>query len=180
MMFNLLSRGGYGTFGSKAGGEKPAPCKLVARLFSNIRTATVQIQFFQLLIDKSTCYMTNPMSLKDVVLVTDMDSIIDEVVKHFGMKHYWDKRHVNQAISKKTDGRACKDIVLQRIAMLRDCDTEEAAKIQMKALENLLTFATVKQEGKSKEVVNPYYDPQIWSYLSSTFSVISIASVIGQ
>ena len=170
MMFDILTRAGYGTFkNSRFETAVPAPCKVVARLFATQRTAAVQKQFFQLLIDKSAEYCLTPLSLKGVVLVTDMDPMIDEVVQHFEMKHYWDHRHVNQALKHYLDGKPCQKIVFNYMHNIRECENPEDADKLVQSLKAILSNKTSKQKSTNETVQNPFYSPDIWSYLNGQY-----------
>lgn len=165
MMFTLLSRGGYGKVTKGGADATSAPFKVAARIFTSVRTAEAQIEFFQLLINKSSCYLSTPLSLEGVVLVTDMDPIIDQVVKHFKMKSFWDHRHVGEAIRKKVEGLQCRDIVIQSVQHIRECLTEEDARSKMADLKKLLTMKGVAKTGSTSKIENPFFAPTIWDYL---------------
>jgi hypothetical protein len=63
-------------------------------MFSNDQIFTVQKNFFQVLIDKIKIYVAGDINFKGVVFVTDMDVVIDDVIKIFQKKHYWDHHHL--------------------------------------------------------------------------------------
>jgi hypothetical protein len=165
MMFSLLTQPGYGTAKRKKISE--APYKVIARLFSSDRTAAAQKHFFQVLIDKSKHYLNKPLDLTGVVLVTDMDPIINEVVETFGMKHYWNHRHVNQALVKHFKGHNNQQVVFKKFQEIRACETEEEARLKMKELEEIMLKKTISNSGE--EVANPFYDESGWNYLQKVF-----------
>ena len=120
-----------------------------------------------MLIDKSKIYVAGGINFKDVVLVTDMDVIIDDVVKTFQMKHYWDHRHVNQALIKHFKGQHNSSVVFKKMQELRECKTKEDAQKKIKELQSILT--TPKLENKENGVDNPYFDVKGWEYLNKYF-----------
>jgi hypothetical protein len=153
---------------SKSGKVTSTPCKVVARMFTNIKTADAQINFFQTLIDKSKFYGLKKIDLKGVVLVCDMDPIMDEVATKFGMIIFWDHRHVNQAIIAKLKGEPCLNIVLYYMGQIRNSLTLETAKKLTLELKNMLLTdkKTLKQ---CTDLKNPNFNKKAWKYLNQQY-----------
>ena len=110
--------------------------------------------------------MTTPLSLKDVVLISDMDLMAAEFVNHFEMKQYWDHRHVNQAIRKKFLKHHSIGIIFSKIDLIRSSGDRVTAEEQVAELKKILTSKTRKVRGTDTEVDNPYFFQEGWDYLS--------------
>lgn len=164
LMFPILTRGAYIQRKTKEGKVCSTPCKVVARMFSNIKTADAQITFFQTLIDKSKYYGNKKLDLTGVILVSDMDPILHEVAAKFGMKIFWDHWHVQKSIHEKLKGKSCLNIVLHYFAEIRNCETLETAKQKTVELRDILTTQK-KTLTNSATLFNPNYDPKAWKYL---------------
>ena len=162
LLFPLLTRSRYGVLNRKNQINTYA-CKAVARLFTNIRDYTPQVDLFDLLIEKSKLYSSEPLDFSKIVLVTDMDPMINQIVTKYNMKHWWDRRHVNQTIIHHLKDSSILNTVLIWIKNIRDSLTEEEAREKIQKLNTLLT---IKQ---TKGVKNPLYDVKTWNYLQKIF-----------
>jgi hypothetical protein len=164
LMFPLLSRVGY-TLPVKSnrknkGNPKSNPAQVVARLFTNIRDATPHMLMFDLIMEKSKLYSsTSALSFVGIVLLTDMDAIVDAICKKYGLKNWWDIRHVNQAVLRKLAGKICLSIVMSKLSMIRNCDQRSDAESIIAELKLLLT--TQQRNG----VNNVFFDTEAWEYL---------------
>ena len=68
LLFLLLTRSGYGKI-NRNKKINSYPCKVVARLLTNIRDYTPQVDLFDLLMEKSKLYAMRPLDFNEVVLV---------------------------------------------------------------------------------------------------------------
>jgi hypothetical protein len=162
LLFPLLTRSGYGSFNRK-NEMKLYPCKVVARLFTNIRDYTPQVDLFDLLIEKSKLYSTKPLDFSEIVLITDMDPMINQIVAKYNMKHWWDRRHVNQSIVRHLREHPLLNFVLVWMKEIRDSETKEKADAKIEDLRVVLTTKTIKG------IKNEMYDEKVWEYLNRIY-----------
>jgi len=159
LTFPIATRSGIGYGYHRKKGPIAAPCKIIARLFTNIKNADVQIEFFRTLVEKSKSY-GKKLDLTGIVIVTDMDVLMTEICDHFGMINFWDNKHVNSAIIAKFKGSTCLSVILDYMRDIRACLKREDAEKKVEELKILLT------EKNRKLVLNPFYCPEAWTYLN--------------
>jgi hypothetical protein len=103
-------------------------------------------------------------NLKGVVLVSDMDPMIPKVCEIFGMVHYWERCHVNQAIVcwAGEKHQKCVSTVIKYVDRLRECEDKTVAPTIVLKLQRLLNLKF------KMGVKNISYCPDMWSYLEKT------------
>ncbi len=173
-MFPIITRGTHVLKKSKKGQVISSHCKVIARMFTNIKTADAQIHFFQMLIDRSKFYGIKRLDLKGVVLVSNMDPILQEVATKFEMKIFWDHCYVHQSIVRKLKDESYLNIVLHYVSQIQNClELKEAKRLTLE-LESVLTLKKRTLQDSS-DILNPNCNKKAWSILkNNTLPVTSI------
>jgi len=92
-----------------------------------------------------------------------MDPMINQIVTKYNMKHWWGRRHVNQAIVRHLKDSPILSSVLSWIMDIRSSLSEKEALEKIEKLKKILTTQ------QTKGIKNSLCDVDIWNYLNTTF-----------